>query len=169
MRLDSVKRILSGFFNDGIDTAASPAYTPALGLCAGCIAPSRSGVTLTKSTIIFSLAGTLATAIPLGLRFRPRITARCHGIVTEPAKALKSLAPQLKNRFTSYANFYCEHSSGRHSRRVSQDSSPAPTPAGAATRPPSKGGSCFPRRELCSSSQPTLSAPAHQVLGTAIF
>jgi hypothetical protein len=70
-------------------------------------------VPVRKSAIIFTLAGTLAVVILMGLRLLARIIAQCKRIVTEPAKALKLLAPQLKNRFTSCASFPREHLSAK--------------------------------------------------------
>jgi hypothetical protein len=147
LELDSVKRILSGFFNNGIDTAGPPAYAALQAFASVALRHRALPSPPAQSVIAFTPARTSAVLIPMGLRFEPRFIAQCNCMVTESAKALKSLAPQMKNRFTSSANFLSELSFGNgYSRPAPQGFGLASSPAHAAMLSPPKGGSRFSRR-----------------------
>ena len=107
--------------------------------------------------------------ILMGLRLHTRIIAQCNWIVTEPTKALISLAQHLKNRFTSCASFPGQHSSVKATRPASQDSNPASSPGACSKTAPPKDIYAFSREESCSSSGFTVSALAHLLRGTALF
>ena len=104
MRLDSVKRILSEFFNDGIDTAGLPVFEALRAFTEGG-SHHLAQIRRPASAITFTRVGTSAFVISIGATLPPADHRSRSWLATIAIKPQKPFAWQMKIRFTCCAHF----------------------------------------------------------------